>query len=125
MPNASGSLPARAICTWFATASMANCSVWTGLVLDPTTAGKALRRAASRRAAGRHGEARGHALQHRGEVADPRRLAEVVVHAGRQAALAVALHRVRGHRHDRQVPAGDTLALADRARRLEAVHLGH
>ena len=38
---------------------------------------------------------------------------------------AIALHRVRGQRDDRQVPAGRALALADRRGRLEAAHLRH
>ena len=64
------------------------------------------------------------ALQHRFEILDAQRLAEVVVHAGAQAALAVALERVRGHRHDRGVAAG-RLAGADPGGRLVAVEVRH
>ncbi len=54
-------------------------------------------------------------------------LDEVVVHARRQAALAVAGHRVRGHRDDRQPRLAGALALAgaDRGGRGVAVELGH
>ena len=54
------------------------------------------------------------------------RLGDVAVHAGRQAALAVALHGVGGHGDDRAC-AGPSPASrrADRGRRLEAVHLRH
>ena len=53
-------------------------------------------------------------------------LGEVVVHPGLDAPLAVARHRVRGHRDDRHArPALGGLAGADAARRLEPVELGH
>jgi hypothetical protein len=47
------------------------------------------------------------------------------VHGCIEAALAVALHRVRGHRDDRDVFSRASLPLANHRRRLEAVHLGH
>ena len=53
------------------------------------------------------------------------RLAHVVVHAGLEAALAVALHGARGHRDDRHVRAGRRLDLADRARRVIAAEHRH
>jgi hypothetical protein len=41
------------------------------------------------------------------------RLGDVIVHAGREAALAIAGHRVRGHRDDRKMSrAGRALARA-------------
>src|SRR5260221_14252417 len=40
-------------------------------------------------------------LQHALQVADIHRLADVIVHARGQAVLAVALHGVGGHCHDR------------------------
>lgn len=45
-------------------------------------------------------------LQHTLQVALAERLREIVVHAGRQARLAIALHRVGGQGHDRRAPAG-------------------
>ena len=53
------------------------------------------------------------------------RLREIAVHAGGQAPLAVAVHRVRGHRDDADVPARGALALANRDGRLEAAHHRH
>ena len=51
------------------------------------------------------------------------RLRQVVPRARLEAALAVALHRLRGHRDDRQVLAAGELA--DLAHGLQAVHLRH
>ena len=53
------------------------------------------------------------------------RLGHIAVHARRQTLLAVPLHGVSGHGHDRQMAAGGFLALTDHRRRLEATHLGH
>ena len=53
------------------------------------------------------------------------RLRQIAVHPGRQTALAIAGHRVRGHRDDAHVPAGPPFFPANRRRRLEAVHLRH
>ena len=64
-------------------------------------------------------------LDGRDQPIDVDRLREVAVHAGLQAALAVALHRVRGQRDDRHVRAGRALALADGRRGLEAAHDRH
>ena len=57
------------------------------------------------------------------QLVDAYRLGEVIVHAGRDAHLAVALHRVGRHRDDARALAG--AARADRARGLETVHFGH
>ena len=53
------------------------------------------------------------------------RLGDVIVHAGRQAPLPVPLHRVRRHRHDRNVAPRRPLQTPDGRRRLEPVHLRH
>src|SRR5262249_38004577 len=67
--------------------------------------------------------ARGGAGERIDECVDADRLREVIVHAGGQALVAVALHRVGRHRHDARpraiAPANDL------ARGLQAVHLGH
>jgi len=52
-------------------------------------------------------------------------LRKVIVHPGRQAALAVAGHGVRGHRYDRSLAAADDFRLADVAGGFETVHLRH
>ena len=62
------------------------------------------------------------------ELVDPERLAEVIVHASRQAQLAVAFEGVGGEGHDRRPPAAvraAALLFADRPGRLVPVHLGH
>src|SRR5476651_559931 len=48
------------------------------------------------------GGAAGHRLDERAQMARIEWLGEVLVHAGGETALTVALHRVRGHRDDRQ-----------------------
>ena len=53
------------------------------------------------------------------------RLAEVVVHPGGEAALAVAGDRVGRQRNDRYARQTFAPCLADRRRRFKAVHLGH
>ena len=63
-------------------------------------------------------------LDERRELLDRVRLRQVVVHAGREAALALALHRVRGDRGDRRVPAR-AFAPPDLGGRGKAVHLRH
>lgn len=59
-----------------------------------------------------------HGLEHVGHD----RLADVIVHAGVEAALAIVGKRVRGHGHDAQAAAVLALARADGARGLEAVY---
>ena len=56
---------------------------------------------------------------------DADRLGQVVVHAGGEAHLAVALHRVGGHRDDARALARRPSARMMLPRRFEAVHLGH
>ena len=63
------------------------------------------------------------ALERALEVRVAHRLADVVVHAGGEAALAVAVHRVRGHRDHGRVAAA-ALAAAQLGGRLVAVELG-
>ena len=64
----------------------------------------------------------GATLERGSQLADLDRLADVVVHAGGEAGLAVAVHRVGGHGDDARL----TLeVLADPPGGLEAVHLGH
>jgi len=53
------------------------------------------------------------------------RLGEVVVHAGREALLAILLHGAGGEGQDGDVTVRPHLGRADRTGRLEAVHLGH
>ena len=53
------------------------------------------------------------------------RLGDIGVHAGLQAAFAVAFHGVRGDRHDGDVVPGLLLAGADGGRGIVAVQLGH
>src|SRR5882724_5490649 len=53
------------------------------------------------------------------------RLGDVVVHPGGEAALAIALHGIRRHGDDGHVRAYRRFALADRGRRLVAIHLRH
>ena len=67
-----------------------------------------------------------HLLDERAQAPGVERLGEVLVHAGREATLPVALHRMGGHGDDRQTR-GAALGLgrANRRRRLEAAHLGH
>ena len=64
------------------------------------------------------------ALERRHQVLDPDRFHDVVVHAGRQEPLAIALHRLGGHRDDPRPLAGPP-AFEDAARGLDAVHLRH
>ena len=64
-----------------------------------------------------------HALECRGKLGWPDRLADVVVHAGRQACLAVAGHGVRRHGHDLQRPIRPSRANAPRG--LQPVELRH
>src|SRR5438067_427187 len=52
-------------------------------------------------------------------------LRNVVVHAGLQATLAIAIHGARGKTHDRDVPPGFLFRLADGRRGLQAIELGH
>ena len=59
------------------------------------------------------------------ELADLERLADVTIHAGLEAALAVAAHRKGGHGDNWDVGFAAALARADRRGRLEAVELGH
>ena len=80
-----------------------------------------------RRAPRRPGRARGGrggSAESLDQRIDPDRLDHVVVHAGGQARLAVALHRVGGHRDDARALAVRP-SRRDAPRRLEAVHLGH
>jgi hypothetical protein len=85
----------------------------------------ALRGLLGRRALGAR-DRRAHPLaQHRLELVGRHRLGDVVVHAGLEALLAVALHGARGHRDDRDAAGAARLALADLARRLVAVHPRH
>ena len=58
------------------------------------------------------------------KLGDSQRLGDVFVHSGRQALLPVTLHRVRGHRDDRDVLAA-AFAAADRLDGLVSVYLGH
>ena len=67
--------------------------------------------------------ARDPAPQDVGEVGVAHRLGDVVVHAGVEASLAVAVHRMGGHRDHRRAAA--LLAAAQLAGRLVAVHVGH
>ena len=61
-------------------------------------------------ATGRHSRrARGNAVDELQQSRAVDRLRDVVVHADLDAALAIALHRVRGHRDDREVRAGRLL----------------
>ncbi len=55
----------------------------------------------------------------------PERLGDIAVHPGGQAPLTVALHGIGGHGDNRQMAAGRFFPLANRRRRLEAVHLRH
>ena len=66
----------------------------------------------------------GVALESGGEAGHDHRLAQVVIHARREALLAVAIHRVGRQRDDRD-PGSSCLALADRARGRVAIELGH
>src|SRR3569833_2834409 len=59
------------------------------------------------------------------EIVDTHRLADVVVHAGFEALLTVALHRIGGHGDYRGVRTSGSLALTELARCRVAVHLGH
>ena len=59
------------------------------------------------------------------QVAEGDGFGEVTVHAGFEAALAVAFHGVGRQRDDRQAAAGAVLSGADAGGRLEAVHAGH
>ena len=65
----------------------------------------------------------GHRGQGPGQLLEPDRLREVVVHAGLEAQLALALHRVRRHRDD--VRPRSRPPLVDAPGRLEPVHLRH
>ena len=67
---------------------------------------------------------RGVALNSRGQAGHDHRLAQVVIHARRQALLAVAIHRIGRQRDDRD-PGPPRLALPDRARGPVAIELGH
>src|SRR5205823_12396269 len=62
-------------------------------------------------------------LERGGEVRRPNRLADVVVHAGRQVRLTFPRHGIFSHGHDSQSPIRP--ALSDPARGLKAVELGH
>ena len=53
------------------------------------------------------------------------RLGQIAVHAGGEAALAIAAHRVRGHGDDPHARRGALLARADAGGRFEAAHLRH
>ena len=53
------------------------------------------------------------------------RLREIAVHAGGQAPLAIAVHRVRRHGDDADVLARDALAHANRDGRVESAHDRH
>ena len=65
-------------------------------------------------------------LDGRDQVVDVDRLRQIAVHAGCQAAVAVALHRVRGQRDDRQMRRAPWLSRSRIAlRRLEPAHLRH
>ena len=63
-------------------------------------------------------------LERRHELLGADRLRDVVVHAGREARLAILGERVRRHRDDVRAALGRP-ALADPARRVEAVELRH
>ena len=96
----------------------------------PASLGGACRQALERlsRRAGPRSGGRGDgrdAPQRRVDRGERDRLGDVVVHAGLEAPLAVAGHRVRGHRDDRDAPAAAGLGGADRRRRLEAAHRRH
>src|SRR4029434_161012 len=65
-----------------------------------------------------------HLAQRLDETLDAYRLGELVVHARGEALLAVALHRVRRHRHDARAIVRFT-ARDDAARGFEPVHLRH
>ena len=67
----------------------------------------------------------GHVFDQHTQPPRVERLREVLVHAGGEAPLAIAFHRMRCHGDNRHVRAGRPLALADGARRLEAAHFGH
>ena len=64
-------------------------------------------------------------FQRRVEHGGINRFRHVPVHAGRQTALTVAVHRMRGHRDDPYVAAGLPLALPDGGGRVEAAHFRH
>ena len=66
-----------------------------------------------------------HPVDRREQLRGPDRLREVVVHAGREAALAVFLPRARRQGDDRQMSPGRPLPLPDRPHDLEAVELRH
>src|SRR5205814_2414445 len=55
---------------------------------------------------------------------DANRLGQVIVHAGREAQVAVALHRIGSHCNDAR-PLVRLPPRTDFARRIEAVHLRH
>ena len=61
----------------------------------------------------------------REELRGPDRLREVVVHAGREAVIAVFLPRARRQGDDGQMSPGGPLPLPDRPHDLEAVELRH
>ncbi|MCY1433765.1 hypothetical protein D9M71_498030 [compost metagenome] len=63
-------------------------------------------------------------IQHGLQIVEPGRLAQVVIHAGLQAALVYAFLRICGERHYGQVPAA-VLGGADRGGQLVAVHFRH
>ena len=65
-------------------------------------------------------------LDGRDQLVDVDWLRQIAVHAGFQAALAIALHGVSGQRDERQrAGAASASPLADRLRRLEPAHLRH
>ena len=59
------------------------------------------------------------------EILAPHRLGEIIVHAGLQAAIPVALHGVGGHGDDRRPGPAVGLAVPNRPGRLEAIHDRH
>ena len=67
--------------------------------------------------------------QHESELlfqhADSNGFGHVLVHAGLQAPLAIALHGVCGHGDDRHVLAGFRLSLPNGLRGVESIHLRH
>jgi len=75
-----------------------------------------------RRSSRRRGD---HFQDGRREIWRPDRLADVVVHAGRQAFLLVAFHGMGGHGDDRDVASRHLLALANGRARLQSVHVRH
>ena len=52
-------------------------------------------------------------------------LAHIAIHASSQAALAITLHGMGGHRHNRDTRRGVLLARPNRLRGFQTVHTGH